>query len=150
LNGHRVGTAAEIVSDARLVFTATGHANVLGAEELAALPDGVVLAGVGHFAWEIDRAALAARTVRTVEYGAPSRRTGHVLDDGRELVLLDEGRMLNLTAANGNSIQAMDLGLTLQARCLAAVAAGGLAPTVQSVPATVEHRIATDLVALLK
>jgi adenosylhomocysteinase len=150
LNGHRVGTAAEIVSDARLVFTATGHANVLGAEELAALPDGAVLAGVGHFAWEIDRAALAARTVRTVEYGAPSRRTGHVLDDGRELVLLDEGRMLNLTAANGNSIQAMDLGLTLQARCLAAVAAGGLAPTVQSVPATVEHRIATDLVALLK
>jgi adenosylhomocysteinase len=65
-------------------------------------------------------------------------------------VLLDEGRMLNLTAANGNSIQAMDLGLTLQARCLAAVAAGGLAPTVQSVPAPVEHRIATDLVALLK
>ncbi|HEY2061322.1 MAG TPA: adenosylhomocysteinase [Amycolatopsis sp.] len=150
LNGHRVGTAAEIVSDARLVFTATGHANVLGAEELAALPDGAVLAGVGHFAWEIDRTALAARTVRTIEYGAPSRRTGYVLDDGRELVLLDEGRMLNLTAANGNSIQAMDLGLTLQARCLAAVAAGGLAPTVQSVPAPVEHRIATDLVALLK
>ncbi|WP_328604433.1 adenosylhomocysteinase [Amycolatopsis sp. NBC_00345] len=150
LNGHRVGTAAEIVADARLVFTATGHANVLGADELAALPDGAVLAGVGHFAWEIDRAALAARTVRTVEYGAPSRRTGHVLDDGRELVLLDQGRMLNLTAANGNSIQAMDLGLTLQARCLAAVAAGGLAPTVQPVPATVEHRIATDLVELLK
>ncbi|SEO68287.1 adenosylhomocysteinase [Amycolatopsis saalfeldensis] len=150
LNGHRVGTAAEVVSDARLVFTATGHANVLGAEELAALPDGAVLAGVGHFAWEVDRTALAARTVRTVEYGSPSRRTGHVLDDGRELVLLDQGRMLNLTAANGNSIQAMDLGLTLQARCLGAVASGVLAPVVQSVPATVEHRIATDLVALLK
>ncbi|WP_432847835.1 adenosylhomocysteinase [Amycolatopsis sp. CA-161197] len=150
LNGHSVGSAAEVVADAQLVFTATGHPGVLGAAELAALRDGAVLAGVGHFAWEIDRAALAEKTVRTVEYGAPSRRTGHVLDDGREIVLLDQGRMLNLTAANGNSIQAMDLGLTLQARSLAAVAAGGLADEVQPVPADVEHRIATDLVAALR
>jgi adenosylhomocysteinase len=84
-----------------------------------------------------------------VEYGEPGRRTGYVLEDGREIVLLDEGRMLNLTAANGNSIQAMDLGLTLQARSLGAVCAGGLAPGVQPVPADVEHRIATDLVELL-
>ena len=58
--------------------------------------------------------------------------------------------MLNLTAANGNSIQAMDLGLTLQVRSLAAVCAGGLAPGVQPVPAPVERRIATDLVARLR
>ncbi|MGW4483062.1 adenosylhomocysteinase [Amycolatopsis sp. NPDC004368] len=150
LNGHRVGTVTEVVAGAQLVFTATGRPNVLGAAELAAPRDGSVLAGVGHFAWEIDQAALAERTVHTVEYGAPSRRTGHVLDDGREIVLLDQGRMLNLTAADGNSIQAMDLGLTLQVRSLAAVAAGGLADEVQPVPADVEHRIATDLVAALK
>ncbi|MFI5608644.1 adenosylhomocysteinase [Amycolatopsis sp. NPDC051903] len=150
LNGHRVGAAAEVVANARLVFTATGHPGVLGAAELAALRDGAVLAGVGHFAWEIDRAALAAQTKNTVEYGEPSRRTGYVLNDGREIVLLDQGRMLNLTAANGNSIQAMDLGLTLQARSLGAVGAGGLAARVQPVPADVEHRMATDLVAALR
>ncbi|SDX96115.1 adenosylhomocysteinase [Amycolatopsis xylanica] len=149
LNGHQVGPAAEVLANAQVVFTATGREGVIGAAELAALPDGAVLAGVGHFAWEIDKAALAAATLRTVEYAEPARRTGHVLRDGREIVLLDQGRMLNLTAANGNSIQAMDLGLTLQARSLAAVCAGGLAPEVQPVPSDVERRIATDLVELL-
>lgn len=123
---------------------------VVGAAELAALPDGAVLAGVGHFAWEIDAEALRTATVRTIEYGDPGRRTGHVLTGGREIVVLDHGRMLNLTAANGNSIQAMDLGLTLQVRSLAAVCAGGLAPVVQPVPAAVERRIATDLVERLR
>lgn len=149
LDGHRVGSAGEALSDAQAVFTATGAPGVVGEAELAALPDGALIAGVGHFAWEIDAAALRAATVRTVEYGEPGRRVGHVLADGREIVVLDQGRMLNLTAANGNSIQAMDLGLTLQVRSLAAVAAGGLAAEVQPVPAPVEHRIATDLVARL-
>ena len=149
LHGHRVGPAADVVADAQLVFTATGHEGVLGAAELAALPDGAVLAGVGHFAWEIDQDALRAATVRVVEYAEPGRRTGYLFEDGREIVVLDHGRMLNLTAANGNSIQAMDLGLTLQARSLGAVCAGWLAAGVQPVPADVEHRIATDLVELL-
>jgi adenosylhomocysteinase len=149
LDGHRVGSGLEVLSDAQAVFTATGAPGVVGSAELAALPDGALIAGVGHFAWEIDAAALRAATVRTVEYGAPGRRVGHVLADGREIVVLDRGRMLNLTAANGNSIQAMDLGLTLQVRSLAAIAAGGLAAGVQPVPAPVEHRIATDLVAEL-
>ncbi len=148
LDGHRVASSTEVLADAQAVFTATGAPGVVGAAELAALPDGALIAGVGHFAWEIDAAALRAATVRTVEYGEPGRRTGHVLAGGREIVVLDRGRMLNLTAANGNSIQAMDLGLTLQVRSLAAVA-GGLAPGVQPVPAPVEHRIATDLVARL-
>ena len=149
LNGHRVGPPEDVLADAQLVFTATGQPGVLGAAELAALPDGAVLAGVGHFAWELDQDALRAVTVRVTEYGEPGRRTGYLLENGRELVVLDQGRMLNLTAANGNSIQAMDLGLTLQARSLAAVCGGGLAAGVQPVPGDVEHRIATDLVGLL-
>ncbi len=149
LNGHRVGSAVEALADAQLVFTATGRPKVLGAAEFAALPDGAVLAGVGHFAWEIDHQALRAITTRVIEYGEPGRRTGYLLDDGRELILLDQARMLNLTAANGNPIQAMDLGLTLQARSLAAVCVGGLEAGVQAVPGDIEHRIATDLVRLL-
>ncbi|WP_410626053.1 adenosylhomocysteinase [Amycolatopsis sp. cmx-8-4] len=150
LDGHRVGVAEEVLEDAQAVFTATGAPGVVGAAELAALPGGAVLAGVGHFAWEIDAEALRTATVRTIEYGDPGRRTGHVLTGGREIVVLDHGRMLNLTAADGNSIQAMDLGLTLQVRSLAAVCAGGLAPVVQPVPAAVERRIATDLVERLR
>ncbi|MEU5973804.1 hypothetical protein [Streptomyces sp. NPDC047315] len=149
MSGHRVGPSVDVVSDAQVVFMATGHPEVIGAAELDALPDGAVLAGVGHFPWELDRDALTASTLRTVEYGDTSRRRGYVLADGREVVLLDDGRMLNLTAANGNPIQAMDLGLTLQARSLAAVCAGDLAAGLQSVPTHIEQRIASDLVDLL-
>lgn len=149
LRGHRVGTVAEVVSDAQLVFTATGAPGVIGATELDAIADGAVIAGVGHFAHEIDAAALAEATTSTVEYGTGDRRTGIRLRNGREIVRLDRGRMINLTAAAGNPIQAMDLGLTLQARSLHAVVAAGLRPEVQAVPADVESRVAGDLVALL-
>ncbi|WP_159574112.1 hypothetical protein [Curtobacterium sp. 18060] len=57
--------------------------------------------------------------------------------------------MVNLTAANGNPIQAMSLELTLQARSPAAVLTGNLDAEVQPAPAAVKHRIATDLVAIL-
>ncbi|MCI2422946.1 hypothetical protein MOQ72_36560 [Saccharopolyspora sp. K220] len=68
------------------------------------------------------------------EYAEPGRRSGIRLTDGRELVHLDHGRMINLTAANGNPVQAMDLGLTLQARSLACVVTHNLAAEGQPVP----------------
>jgi len=149
LQGHRIGSVSEVLADAQLVFTATGARNVVGANEIAALADGAVIAGVGHFPYEIDEEALAAVTESTTEYADEGRRQGLRLVDGREIVRLDHGRMINLTAANGNPIQAMDLGLTLQARSLASVVADDLAVAVQPVPASVEDRIARDLVALL-
>jgi adenosylhomocysteinase len=149
LHGHHVGPVIDVLADAQLIFTATGAPGVIGAAELDAIADGAVIAGVGHFPWEIDEQALAAATRSTVEYADGGRRTGIVLRDGREIVRLDHGRMINLTAAGGNPIEAMDLGLTLQARSLAAVASGGIPALVQPVPDDVERRIAEDLVALL-
>lgn len=149
LRGHRVGDITDVVSDAQFIFTATGAKHVIGAAEIAAIADGAVIAGVGHFPWEIDEQALADATVRTVPYDDGDRRTGLVLRNGKQIIRLEQGRMINLTAANGNPIQAMDLGLTLQARSLAAVVTRNLPAEVQPVPADVEHRIATDLVAVL-
>lgn len=74
----------------------------------------------------------------------------HVLHDGREVITLHGTRMVNLTAAGGNPIQAMDLGLSLQARSLAHIATGeahwrGAA----AVPREIELRLAESLVDLL-
>ncbi|HIV59249.1 MAG TPA: adenosylhomocysteinase [Candidatus Stackebrandtia faecavium] len=149
LKGHRVGSMTQVLQDAQFVFTATGAPGVIGAREIDAFADGAVIAGVGHFPWEIDAEALAEATESTVEYGDGDRRQGIRLKNGKQIVRLDQGRMINLTAALGNPIQAMDLGLTLQARSLAAIVTGGLEPRVQPVPAEAEHRIATDLVDLL-
>ncbi|MFD6139888.1 hypothetical protein [Promicromonospora sp. NPDC060271] len=73
-----------------------------------------------------------------------------VLRDGREIVLLHGTHMLNLTAASGNPIQAMDLGFALQARSLAAIVAGQAGPAgVSAVPGPVDRVLATSLVGLL-
>lgn len=149
LRGHRVGPIADVLSDAQFVFTATGAPGVIGAAEIDAFADGAVIAGVGHFPWEIDEDALAAATASTTEFADGQRRQGIRLNNGKQIIRLEHGRMINLTAAGGNPIQAMDLGLTLQARSLAAVVTENLDAVVQPVPTDVEQRIATDLVALL-
>jgi adenosylhomocysteinase len=151
--GHQVGELADLLPRTQLLFLATGHPGVIGESEIGALRHGTVIAGVGHMPWELDAHALAEHTA-SVHHSGPSgqERAVHRLHDGREVIVLAGTRMINLTAAKGNPIQAMDLGLTLQARSLAAIATGDdktLVPGVQPVPDPVDRQIATDLVHML-
>ncbi|MEU9349414.1 adenosylhomocysteinase [Streptomyces sp. NPDC048278] len=151
--GHQVGSLVDLLPRTQLLFLATGHPGVIGAAELAALRDGTVIAGVGHMPWELDAHALAEHTA-SVHRSGPSgqERAVHKLHDGREIIVLTGTKMINLTAAKGNPIQAMDLGLTLQACSLAAITTGHdqpLATGVQAVPAPIDRRVATDLVDVL-
>ncbi|MFF4792913.1 adenosylhomocysteinase [Streptomyces sp. NPDC001276] len=147
--GHRVGDLCELLPQTQYLFLATGHARVIGAAEVGALRDGTLITGVGHMPWELDADALAEQTV-SVHRSGPSgqERVVHRLRDGREIIVLADTKMINLTAAKGNPIQAMDLGLTLQARSLAAVAGGdpSLVHGTQAVPAPIDRQVATDLV----
>jgi len=90
---------------------------------LAAEPD-LILANAGHFPAEIGAAGLigAAEVAGTREY-ADDLLTLE-LSDGRRIHLLARGHMFNLAGPRplGNSIESMDLGFALQARCLEAVA----------------------------
>ncbi|MGW2778519.1 adenosylhomocysteinase [Streptomyces olivaceoviridis] len=151
--GHRVGALVDLLPRTQLLFLATGHPGVIGAAEVGALRDGTVVAGVGHMPWEVDADALAEHTV-SVHRSGPSgqERAVHRLRDGREIVILADTKMINLTAAKGNPIEAMDLGLTLQARSLAAIATGhspSLESGVQAVPAAIDRQVAADLVDTL-
>lgn len=153
MRGHQVADLPDLLGTSDVVFLATGARNVIGAEQLPYLRDGVILAGVGHEGREIDREALAAATAQTARLSAAGQdrdaRVVHRLHDGRELVVLHDTHMLNLTAASGNPIQAMDLGFSLQARSLAAIAAGELGPGVFPVPEPVDRVLATSLVRVL-
>ncbi len=153
MRGHQVADLPDLLGTADVVFLATGARNVIGADELPFLRDGVVLAGVGHEGMELDREALTAATAETVELSAAGgdrdARVLHRLQDGREIVVLHDMHMLNLTAASGNPIQAMDLGFSLQARSLAAIADGELGPGVAAVPESVDRVLATSLVRVL-
>ena len=110
-----------------------------------------MLANAGHVPWEIDVAALYAQsTARTVLDEAIERID---LPDGRHVILLAGGRMVNLAGREpkGNSLEAMDLGFLLQALSLERVAtsAASLAPGAQPVPDDIDRDIARRMLAVM-
>lgn len=153
MHGHRVAPVEALLPESQLVFLATGHPGVISSDQLDLLADGVMLVGVGHEADEIDLPALRARAIRTTSLSVPSgdadARIIYELADGREVVVLHGTKMINLVAAGGNPIQAMDLGLSLQAASLAAIARGAVGfAGPHGVPADIDRELATALVGL--
>ena len=135
------------IASADLIVTVTGARDVLTAADLPLLRDGAILANAGHFPAEIDAPGLigAAEVARTTEY-ADDLLTLE-LTDGRRIHLLARGHMFNLAGPRplGNSIESMDLGFALQARCLEAVAGGDVdaASCVVPVPRSIDAAIAS-------
>jgi adenosylhomocysteinase len=112
------------IASADLIITVTGARDVLTAADLPLLRDGVILANSGHFPAEIDVPGLlgAPSVTGITEY--PDDLLTLELTDGRRIHVLARGHMFNLAGPRplGNSIESMDLGFALQARCLEAVA----------------------------
>ena len=126
LDGFAAPSRSEAIATADLIITVTGARDVVTAADLPLLRDGVILANSGHFPAEIDVPGLlgSASVARVTEY--PDDLLTLVLDDGRRIHVLARGHMFNLAGPRplGNSIESMDLGFALQARCLEAVARG--------------------------
>ena len=107
-----------------------------------------------HLPWEIDVEGLRTdETVAAVDEVVDGITTLH-LQDGRAIHLLTHGHMVNLAGPRplGNSIESMDLGFTLQARCLEAVAGGTVPKTacVVPVPAEIDAQVASAYVELAR
>ncbi len=165
LDGFRVGSTAELLGWADVVITATGQPGVLNAADFAHLRDGVILANSGHFPWEIDVPALHAASTGSRTIADALERID--LPDGRHVILLAEGRMVNLAGRDpkGNSLEAMDLGFMLQVLSLERVAtvhdaaghdstahdstAHALLAGPQPVPRDIERRIARAFLSAL-
>jgi adenosylhomocysteinase len=144
LDGYRVGELGDLAEWGEFFITATGHPGIITDAVIDRMPSGAVLANAGHFPWEIDTAALYGRAVAVTELDAAIERVD--LPDGRELVLLAGGRMVNLAGREpkGNSLEAMDLGFLLQSLSLERVAtdAASLVAGAQPVPDDLEREIA--------
>ena len=126
MQGFRVMPMSSAAPLGEIVITATGSREVIGAAELAVLPDGAMLANAGHFDVEIDVAALAELAVE-VHPAVRPHADEYVLADGRRLILLAEGRVVNLVAAEGNPAAVMDTSFAVQALALAWLAGAALA-----------------------
>jgi adenosylhomocysteinase len=154
LDGFDVPDRAEALAAADIVVTVTGAPRVITPADLAIVRDGVVLISAGHLPWELDEPALLADpSVASVEEVTDGITT-LVLRDGKWVHVLTHGHMVNLAGPRplGNSIESMDLGFTLQARCLEAVARGSVPATacVVPVPAEIDALVASSYVALAR
>jgi len=143
LHGYRVLPMSEAAALGEVFITATGSRDVIGPAHLAALRDGAILANAGHFDAEIDVAALAQAAVKVTRDVRP-HADEYTLPDGRRVVLLAEGRVVNLVAAEGNPPQVMDVAFAIQALVLRWLADGeaALPAGVHGVPPDIDAEVA--------
>jgi adenosylhomocysteinase len=158
MRGFRVLPMAAAAPLGQLFITATGSRDVIGPEHMALMRDGAILANAGHFDVEVNVRALAGLSV-AVHPAVRPHADEYLLTDGRRLILLAEGRVVNLVAGEGNPAAVMDVSFAVQALALAwlAMASGddqaawpdGLPPGVHEVPAEIDAQIATLALASL-
>jgi adenosylhomocysteinase len=116
--------------------------NVLGKDAIAKLKDGAIVANAGHFNDEIDLKTLAAQA--TGRCALRPFVEEYRLQDGRRVVVLGEGRLVNLAAAEGHPPAVMDMSFANQALAVEYLvkSAGTLKPQVYPVPRELDEAIA--------
>ena len=150
LRGYRVLPMAEAAPFGEVFITATGSADVIGPAHFDAMRDGAILANAGHFDVEIDVRELAEMAV-AVEPDVRPHADAYELADGRRLLLLAEGRVVNLVAAEGHPPEVMDLAFGIVALSLAWLAAnkGKLSADVHPVPPDIDADAARLVLAAM-
>ena len=112
MDGFRVMPIAEAAKVARLFVTATGDIHVIRKEHFEVMPDGAIVANTGHFNVEIDIPALEA--LATAKRRVREFVDEYTMADGRRIYLLAEGRLVNLSAAEGHPAAVMDMSFANQ------------------------------------
>jgi adenosylhomocysteinase len=143
MSGYRVLPMTQAAPVGDLFITATGSRDVIAGEHLELMKDGAVLANAGHFDVEIDVRALADLAI-DVNRGIRPNADEYVLESGRRLILLADGRVVNLIAAEGNPAAVMDLSFAAQVIALMWLISGeaGLTAGVHPIPAAIDAEVA--------
>ncbi|MDI3483935.1 MAG: adenosylhomocysteinase [Methanobacteriaceae archaeon] len=115
MDGFRVMKVNEAVRHADILITATGNIDVVSLEDFKKMKDGCIMANAGHFNVEINRDDLLSLSVKNRIIREDIEE--FVLEDGRRLYLLAEGRLVNLASSRGQGHPAeiMDMSFSLQA-----------------------------------
>ena len=101
MDGYKVVTVDEAIADADIVITATGNLGVITFDDMLKMKDHAVLGNIGHFDNEIDMASLLHREDVTLDNIKPQVDL-FTLPSGNSIIVLSEGRLLNLGNATGH------------------------------------------------
>jgi adenosylhomocysteinase len=142
MDGYRVMPGVEAAAVGDIFVTVTGNIDVLNRQHLERIKDGALLANSGHFNDEINIPALESMS-------SAKRRVRDFVDeytyaDGRKVYLLAEGRLVNLSAAEGHPASVMDMSFANQALGAEYMLAnsGQLQPRVYTIPSEIDKEIA--------
>ena len=142
MHGYRVMTMHEAARIGDVFITVTGNRDVLRAEHFEVMKDNAIMANSGHFDIEIDVAWLEKNGRKNSKIRHQTDE--YVLSDGRRLLLLAEGRLVNLGAAEGHPAAVMDLSFADQALTAEWLVreAKNLKPGVHDVPTEIDKEVA--------
>ena len=142
MDGFRVMPMAEAAPLGDLFITVTGNKHVIRGEHFDVMKDGAMVCNSGHFDIEIDLVALKeqATEVNTVRPFTEEYK----LKNGKSVVVLGEGRLINLAAAEGHPSAVMDMSFANQALAAEYLVKnkGSLQPGLHSIPDEVDQEIA--------
>lgn len=150
MDGYEVMSMKEAAKKGDIFVTVTGNLNVIRKEHFLVMKEGAIVANSGHFNAEVDIPALKkiskkSRIVRDYveEFTLPS---------GRRIYLLAEGRLVNLSTAEGHPASVMDMSFANQALCVEALARSArmLEKRVYKVPDRIDEAVAKRKLEAMK
>jgi adenosylhomocysteinase len=142
MDGYRVMPGVEAAALGDIFITVTGDINVIDQQHLERMKDGALVANSGHFNDEINIPAL--ETLATKKRRVRDFVDEYTYADGRRVHLLAEGRLVNLSAAEGHPASVMDMSFANQALGSEFMLnnAKDLQPRVYTLPADLDKEIA--------
>ncbi len=142
MDGYLVMPIVDAASRGDVFITVTGNAHVLDAEHFAEMKDGAIMANAGHFNVEINIPAL--RNLATSASIVREQVEEFTLANGNRISLLSDGRLVNLSGAEGHPASVMDMSFANQALSAEYVVANHaqLEDRVYTVPTDIDSSVA--------
>jgi adenosylhomocysteinase len=143
MDGYLVMPMARAARVGDLFITTTGDVNVIDAPHFEKMKDGAIVCNSGHFNVEVNLPALA-RLAGRINRGVRNMVDEYVLPGSKRIRVLAEGRLVNLSCAEGHPASVMDMSFAVQALSAeyAVKTAGKLAVKVHPVPAEIDAWVA--------
>lgn len=142
MDGFRVMPIAEAAPVGDVFITVTGNRHVIDKQHFEAMKDGAIVCNSGHFDLELNLEAL--EKMATGRQMVRPFTEQFDMKDGRRIIVLGEGRLINLAAAEGHPASVMDMSFANQALAVEHLLKNkGLTPDVYVLPTEVDEEIAS-------
>jgi adenosylhomocysteinase len=142
MDGFKVMSMDDAAPAGDFFITVTGCTKVITGRHYRVMKNGAVLSNAGHFDVEVWKPELESMSKE--KKVMRKNIMGYVMEDGRTINLLADGRLVNLAAGDGHPVEIMDMSFALQALCARYISEnkGNLQNRVYEVPEEIDKKVA--------